>query len=113
MYPYLNRLERMIREQQFAVRRAGYEDLKRILAVYFAGDVISEGYDDFDGQKWLRVAATAVLDNNIAAQTHMLDAYPSLKAMYQPGDGNTEVYYLKDVTATFSSFTEAPVVINF
>ena len=53
MYPYLNRLERMIREQQFAVRRAGYEDLKRILAVYFAGDVISEGYDDFDGQKWL------------------------------------------------------------
>lgn len=53
MYPYLNRLERIIREQQFAVRRAGYEDLKRILAVYFAGDVISEGYDDFDGQKWL------------------------------------------------------------
>ncbi len=53
IYPYLNRLERMIREQQFAVRRAGYEDLKRILAVYFAGDVISEGYDDFDGQKWL------------------------------------------------------------
>lgn len=53
IYPYLNRLERMIREQQFSVRRAGYEDLKRILAVYFAGDVISEGYDDFDGQKWL------------------------------------------------------------
>ena len=67
----------------------------------------------FDGQKWLRVAATAVLDDNIAAQTHMLEAYPNLKAMYQPGDGNTEVYYLKDVTATFSSFTEAPVVISF
>ena len=67
----------------------------------------------FDGQKWLRVAATAVLDDNITAQTHMLDAYPMLKAMYQPGDGNTEVYYLKDVTATFSSFTEAPVVIEF
>ena len=53
IYPYLNRLERMIREQQFSVRRAAYEDLKRIMAVYFAGDVISEGYDDFDGQKWL------------------------------------------------------------
>lgn len=67
----------------------------------------------FDGQKWLRVAATAVLDDNIAAQTHMLDAYPNLKAMYQPGDGNTQVYYLKDATATFSSFTEAPTVVKF
>ncbi len=53
MYPYLSRLEKMIREQGFTVRRAGYEDIKRILAVYFSQDVISEGYDDFDGQKWL------------------------------------------------------------
>lgn len=53
MYPYLNRLEKMIREQQFTVRRADREDLKRILAVYFAGDTVSEGYDDFDGQRWL------------------------------------------------------------
>ncbi len=53
IYPYLGRLERLIREQQFVVKRAAYEDLKRILAVYFAQDVISEGYDDFDGQRWL------------------------------------------------------------
>ena len=53
MYPYLSRLEKMIREQGFTVRRAGYEDIKRILAVYFSQDVISEGYDDFDGQRWL------------------------------------------------------------
>lgn len=53
IYPYLNRLEKMIREQQFTVRRADREDLKRILAVYFAGDTVSEGYDDFDGQRWL------------------------------------------------------------
>ena len=63
--------------------------------------------------KWLRVEATALLDDNIAAQTHMLDAYPSLKAMYQPGDGNTEVYCLRDATATFSSFTSAPEVVTF
>lgn len=44
MYPYLSRLEKMIREQGFTVRRAGYEDIKRILAVYFSQDVISEGY---------------------------------------------------------------------
>ncbi len=56
--------------------------------------------------KWIRVAAEAVLDERIEAQKHMLDAYPSLQAMYQPGDGNTEVYYLKNVTAQICSFTE-------
>lgn len=63
--------------------------------------------------KWIRVTAEAVLDDNIAAQTHMLEAYPSLQAMYKPGDGNTEVYYLKNATAQICSFTEAPVIINF
>lgn len=63
--------------------------------------------------KWIRIEAEAVLDENIAAQEHMLDAYPNLKAMYQPGDGNTEVYYLKNATAQICSFTEAPVVIKF
>lgn len=63
--------------------------------------------------RWLRLAAEAVLDDNIAAQTHMLDAYPSLKAMYQPGDGNTEVYYLKNAEAQICSFTAAPVSYQF
>ena len=67
----------------------------------------------FDGQTWLRLAATAVSEDNLAAQTHMLEAYPSLKGMYQPGDGNTEVFYLKDATATFSSFTAAPKTVTF
>lgn len=67
----------------------------------------------FDGERWLRVAATAVYDDNLEAQKHMLAAYPSLQAMYQPGDGNTAVYYLKDATATFSSFTAAPEVVQF
>ena len=63
--------------------------------------------------QWIRVTATAVLDDNIKAQEHMLDSYPSLKAMYQPGDGNTAVYYLKDVTAQICSFTAAPKTITF
>lgn len=67
----------------------------------------------FDGERWLRVAATAVYDDNLEAQKHMLAAYPSLQAMYQPGDGNTAVYYLNDATATFSSFTAAPEVVRF
>jgi len=63
--------------------------------------------------KWIRITAEAVLDDNVVAQKHMLDAYPSLQAMYKPGDGNTEVYYLKNATAQICSFTEPPVTINF
>ena len=55
----------------------------------------------------------SVLEDNIEAQTHMLDAYPNLKAMYQPGDGNTEVYYLKNAVAQICSFTEPPKTIEF
>lgn len=63
--------------------------------------------------KWIRVTAEAVLDESIAAQEHMLAAYPSLQNMYKPGDGNTEVFYLKNGTAQICSFTEAPVEITF
>ena len=63
--------------------------------------------------RWIRVSAEAILDDNIKAQEHMLDAYPDLKAMYTPGDGNTEVYYLKNAVAQICSFTEAPREIRF
>lgn len=66
-----------------------------------------------NGDKWIRLTATAVLDENIAAQEHMLAAYPSLQAMYQPGDGNTEVYYLANATARICSFTESAQIIEF
>jgi uncharacterized pyridoxamine 5'-phosphate oxidase family protein len=67
----------------------------------------------FSGGKWLRVAATAVPDDNIEAECHILDAYPELKGMYAPGDGNNEVFYLKDATATFSSFSDKPKTVKF
>ena len=63
--------------------------------------------------KWLRLAAEAVLDPRVEAQAHMLDAYPSLQAMYKPGDGNTEVFYLKNAKAQICSFTEAPRSFEF
>jgi uncharacterized pyridoxamine 5'-phosphate oxidase family protein len=65
------------------------------------------------GDKWIRVEATAVEDDRPEPQQHMLDAYPNLKSMYAVGDGNTEVFYLSNVTATISSFSEAPKVIKF
>ena len=63
--------------------------------------------------RWLRVAATVVRDDRVEAKRHMLDAYPGLKNRYSAEDDNTEVLYLKDATATFSSFTDEPVVIRF
>ena len=63
--------------------------------------------------KWIRIAAEAVLDENIRAQEHMLEAYPNLKAMYAPGDGNTEVYFLQSATAQICSFTEPTEIIKF
>lgn len=63
--------------------------------------------------KWIRVTAEAVLDDNIAAQEHMLAAYPSLQAMYKAGDGNTEVFYLKNASAQICSFTEPAKNIEF
>jgi len=65
------------------------------------------------GDKWVRVEATAVEDDRIEAKISMLDAYPSLQGMYKAEDNNTQVLYLKDVTATIYSFSAAPVVIKF
>lgn len=62
---------------------------------------------------WIRVEATAVEDDRIEARQHMLDAYPSLQGRYKADDGNCQVLYLKDATATLSSFTGEPKVINF
>jgi len=67
----------------------------------------------FDGAKWIRVQAVAVADDRIEAKQHMLDAYPSLQGMYKADDNNTQVLYLKDVTAAISSFTEEAKVIKF
>lgn len=67
----------------------------------------------FDGQKWLRVQEIAVEDDRVEARQHMLDGYPELQNMYSATDDNTQVFYLKDATATFSSFTEAPEIITF
>jgi uncharacterized pyridoxamine 5'-phosphate oxidase family protein len=67
----------------------------------------------FNGTEWIRVAATLVEDKRFEAQQSMLDAYPDLQGRYAAGDGNTQVYYLKDAEAVFSSFTDAPRTVNF
>lgn len=67
----------------------------------------------FKDGTWLRVAGELVDDDRLEPKKSMLDAYPSLRAMYDPEDGNTEVLYFKNAKATFSSFTAAPETIEF
>ena len=63
--------------------------------------------------RWIRVTADAKLIEDIDAAEHMLNAYPSLRAMYTPGDGNTAVFALESGRAVIASFTAKPVVITF
>ena len=65
------------------------------------------------GGRWLRIEASAAVDDRRQARVSMLEAYPSLQAMYSPDDGNTEVWYLRNATATFYSFTDAPRSVSF
>ena len=67
----------------------------------------------FKDGDWVRVAGELVEDDRREAKVAMLDAYPSLQGMYSADDGNTEVFYLKNATATFSSFTKAPETVEF
>ena len=67
----------------------------------------------FHNGEWLRVAGELVEDDRVEARQSMLDAYPSLQGMYKADDGNTEVFYFKNATATFSSFTKAPETVTF
>ena len=53
VFPYLNRIEKTLREQGFSVKRAGKEDIKRLLAVYFEQNVTTERFEDFDGERWI------------------------------------------------------------
>lgn len=67
----------------------------------------------FKDGKWLRVAGELVNDDSRDVKVAMLDKMPSLKAMYSADDGNMQMLYFKNATATFSSFTEAPETVRF
>ena len=56
-----------------------------------------------DGQ-WLRLSGVLEEDDRREVKKAMLDKMPSLRAMYNEDDGNTEMLYFKSGEATFSSF---------
>ena len=67
----------------------------------------------FKDGKWLRVSGELVEDDRREARVSMLDAYPELHSMYDPDDGNTQVFYFKNATAVFSSFTAPSETVKF
>ncbi|MCR5395845.1 MAG: pyridoxamine 5'-phosphate oxidase family protein [Lachnospiraceae bacterium] len=67
----------------------------------------------FKDGEWIRVAGELVEDDRREAKQSLLDEYPSLQSSYSADDDNTVVYYFKNATATFSSFTSAPEVVKF
>ena len=67
----------------------------------------------FKDDKTLRITCELIEDPRTEAKKSILDAYPYLRGMYDENDGNTEVFYMKNATAVFSSFTEPPKEIKF
>ena len=67
----------------------------------------------FHNGAWVRVAGELIEDDRVEARASMLDAYPNLRGMYNENDGNTQVFYFQNATATFSSFAAAPETVTF
>ena len=67
----------------------------------------------FKDGTWVRIACELIEDDRVEARKSMLDAYPMLRGMYDENDGNTQVLYMQNATATFCSFTAPPEVVTF
>lgn len=53
VFPYLARIEKSLKDQGFAARRADKTDIKRFLGVYYEQNVTTERYEDYDGERWV------------------------------------------------------------
>lgn len=65
------------------------------------------------GGEWLRVSGELAEDDRRCARESMLEAYPELRSLYDEDDGNTQVFYFKNATATFFSFIAPPRTVTF
>ena len=67
----------------------------------------------FKDGAWVRICCQLVEDDRVEAKKSMLDAYPNLRGMYDENDGNTQVFYMENVKATFSAFGKPAEVVEF
>ena len=65
------------------------------------------------GTEWVRITGKLVEDDRVETRQAMLDAYPFMKKTYAADDGNMQVLYFEDATATFDSFQGEHKVICF
>lgn len=84
--------------------KAVYEQIKAHPRVAISG-MGSDG-------SWIRIECTLVEDARLEAETAVMDEYPSLQGMYQPGDGNCCVLRMEDISACIDSFTAPRIVIE-
>lgn len=67
----------------------------------------------FTDGAWIRIACKLIEDDRFEAKKSMLDAYPNLRGMYDENDDNTQVFYMKNATATLCTFGKEPEVVKF
>lgn len=65
------------------------------------------------GTKWIRIEAEAEFDSRREIKVKMLEENANLEGLYTADDDIMEVFYMKNATATFYSFTDAPRVVKF
>lgn len=58
IFPLLRRIEKLLKLQGFQVIRAGKEELKELLAVYFEQNVTTERFEDVDGERWWKTVSS-------------------------------------------------------
>ncbi|MDR0937347.1 MAG: pyridoxamine 5'-phosphate oxidase family protein [Oscillospiraceae bacterium] len=63
---------------------------------------------------WVRIEGTAVFDDRAVVTEAAFTDSPQLKGLYNEQTGNVlGHFYIKDATATFSSFAGEPEVVKF
>ena len=98
----------MVYEGRLYIQTGKAKNVSRQLSVNPKAEICA-----FKDGRWLRVSGELVNDDRLEVKSAMLDKYPSLRAMYDPADSNTQVLYFRGGEAVFSSFTEAPETIAF
>ncbi len=98
----------LIYEGKLYIQTGKIKDVSKQLAANPKAEICA-----FKNGKWLRIAGELINDDRRESKAAMLDKNPGLKAMYSADDDNTQVLYFRNAKATFSSFTEAPEVIEF
>ena len=98
----------LVWEGRLYIQTGKVKDVSRQLAANPRAEICA-----FHNGAWLRVAGELIEDERREPKAAMLEKYPNLKAMYSPDDGNTQVLFFRNATATFASFTAAPEQFTF